>query len=137
LLPEIAPARGDGLQTVEVELPRARFAGQGTQGADLAIGSRNGIALCDIDIARSNTTGPPGDFGSVRLTIKDAATGRLVPARIGLYDETGRAPCFDQSLMLQRFAEICACLRSTNARSGRPRTVKRSTSTAATRAVCP
>ena len=28
----------------------------------------------------------------MRLTVKDPKTGRPVPARVGIYDETGRAP---------------------------------------------
>jgi hypothetical protein len=42
----------------------------------------------------------------VQLSVKDAKTGGLVPARIGLYDASGRAPlASSKSLMLQRFAD--------------------------------
>ena len=48
----------------------------------------------------------PTEFGTVKITFKDAKTGGLVPARVGLYDSTGRAPlASDKSLMLQRFAD--------------------------------
>jgi len=62
--------------------------------SDLAIGARNqgAIALCDIDIARSNTTRAPASFGRLHLDVKDAQTGRAAAARVGLYDVTGRIP---------------------------------------------
>jgi hypothetical protein len=103
---DVIPGAAAGFQTVAIPLERARLAGQGTQGADIAIGTSNGIMLCDFEIARSNTTRAPKAFGTVRLTFEDAKTGRLVPARVGLYDSTGRAPLpSDRSLVLQRFAD--------------------------------
>jgi hypothetical protein len=97
---------GTPFGSVTLTLERARFAGQGTQGSDVAIGTQNGIALCDIKIARSNTTKAAAPLGRVELSIKDAATGALVPARVGIYDPTGRAPLVsDNALMLQRFAD--------------------------------
>ena len=90
--------------SVKVTLDRARFAGQGTQGADVAIAGRGGLALCDIEVVRSNKTVAPKAFGALELTVKDS--GAEVPARVGLYDSTGRAPlASDESLMLQRFAD--------------------------------
>ena len=87
-------------------LDRARFAGQGTQGATSRSVRRSGIALCDIKIARSNTTKAGDQFGTVQLTSRTPKTGGLVPARVGLYDATGRAPlASDKALMLQRFAD--------------------------------
>src|SRR4030095_588003 len=82
------------------------FAGQATQGADIAIGTRSGVAICDIALERAHSTPVPVAFGEVLLTIKDAPTGRQVPARVGIYDATGRAPLAAQdSLKLQRFAD--------------------------------
>ena len=105
--PEIIPDTSAGIfQTVSVTLDRARLAGQGVQGSDIALSARNGIALCDIEIVRSNTTQPRPALGTIKFIIKDAKTGTIVPARVGLYDATGRAPlASDQSLMLQRFAD--------------------------------
>jgi hypothetical protein len=106
LLPEVTPNPADKFGTVRVTLERARFAGQGTQGGDIAIGTRSGVAVCDIKVERSNTTTVPAELGTVKLTFQDSQTGGLVPARVGLYDATGRAPlASDQSLMLQRFAD--------------------------------
>jgi hypothetical protein len=100
------PATGPKLQTVSFPMDRARLAGQGVQGSDIAIAARNGFVLCDVKIERSNTTKPATAHGTVKLTIKDAETGALVPARVGLYDSTGRAPlASDDALMLQRFAD--------------------------------
>jgi hypothetical protein len=106
LMPEVTPQAGDKFGTVTMTLDRARFAGQGTQGGDIAIGTRDGIAICDIQVTRSNTTKVPTEFGTVKIAFKDAKTGGIVPARVGLYDSTGRAPlASDKSLMLQRFAD--------------------------------
>jgi len=103
---EITPQSTPGFQTVTIPIDRARLAGQGTQGADIAIGTQNGVMLCDFQITRSNATKAPLAYGSIKLSIKDAKTGGVVPARVGLYDATGRAPlASDQSLMLQRFAD--------------------------------
>jgi len=105
LTPEVTPTGGP-FGSVTLTLDRARFAGQGTQGSDIAIATKNGIALCDVKVSRSNTTKVPTDFGSVQLSIKDAKTGGLVPARVGIYDSTGRAPLVsNKALMLQRFAD--------------------------------
>lgn len=102
----ITPEAGPGLKTVTVTLDRARLAGQGTQGSDFAIGSRTGIALCDIAVSRAGTTVKPTVFGSVALVVKDGVTGAIVPARVGIYDSTGRSPlASDRALKLQRYAD--------------------------------
>jgi len=106
LIPEFTPKPGEKFGTVTMTLDRARFAGQGTQGGDIAIGTKDGVAVCDIQVSRSNTTKTPSAYGTVKLSFKDAKTGGVVPARVGLYDSTGRAPlASDKSLMLQRFAD--------------------------------
>lgn len=103
---EEMPRSGAGFQSMTVTLDRARFAGQGAQGADIAVGTRSGVAICDIRLERSHTTKQPTVFGEVSIGIKDAKTGRSVPARVGIYDATGRAPiASDKALMLQRFAD--------------------------------
>jgi len=106
ITPESTPGNGTKIRTLSVTMDRARLSGQGIQGSDIAIAARNGIALCDVQIQRSNQTAPRPAFGTVKLTIKEAKTGAMVPARVGLYDPTGRAPlASDQALMLQRFAD--------------------------------
>jgi hypothetical protein len=104
---ETTPASsGPKIQTVSFSMDRARLAGQGVQGSDIAIAARNGLVLCDIAIERSNATKPVTAYGTVKLRIVDAQTGALVPARVGLYDATGRAPlASDAALKLQRFAD--------------------------------
>ena len=59
---EVPPAAASR-QVSQLALDRARFAGQGTQGADIAIGTRDGMAVCDIKVERSNTTKAPTGFG--------------------------------------------------------------------------
>lgn len=103
---EVEPEPGASFRTVSVTLDRARFAGHGTAGVDLAIGGGSGLALCDVQIARSFTTPPPAVSGRVRLEVKDAASDRLIPARVGIYDESGRAPLpSTQALLVERFAD--------------------------------
>jgi hypothetical protein len=104
--PEIKPDKTKKFQEIKVTLDRARLAGQGTQGADFALGGPGGMVLCNIKVERSNKTVAPTSFGQLDLTIKDAKTGGLIPARVGIYDASGRAPlASDKSLMLQRFAD--------------------------------
>jgi hypothetical protein len=106
ITPETTLDKSRTFQDVKFTLARARFAGQGTQGADVAIGAPGGMALCNIKVERSNQTKAATEFGEVDFTFRDAQTGGLVPARIGFYDATGRAPLAnDKSLMLQRFAD--------------------------------
>ena len=102
----IEPEPGATFRQVTLTLDRARFAGQGTKGTDLAIGGRGGMALCDVELARSGTTAVPASFGRLRLAVQDAGSGRPVPARIGLYDATGRAPLpSERSILVHRFTD--------------------------------
>ena len=89
---EVEPEAGDGLESVTLTLDRARLAGHGTRGIDIAVGSRDGLCICDIEVTRSGATDVPAAFGRISLQITDAATGRPAPARVGLYDSTGRMP---------------------------------------------
>jgi hypothetical protein len=104
----VIPEPGELKRTVNLKLDRARFAGLGTRGIDIAIGpGRNGrVALCDVAISRTWTTKPPDAFGGLRLTVTDADTGLPIPARAGIYDATGRAPLPSESaILIQRFAD--------------------------------
>jgi len=104
---EVVPIRQGPAGRATLRLDRARFAGQGAQGTDLAIAGRQGVlALCDIQFARTGAARAPVAFGRVRLDIKDGATGRSVPARVGLYDETGRLPLpSEQAVPINRFTD--------------------------------
>jgi hypothetical protein len=104
----VAPDKSQKYPTLKLTLDRARFAGQATQGADIAFAAPDlgSLVVCDIKVTRSFKTVTPTEFGTVKLTLKDAKTGGLIPARIGLYDSTGKAPlASDKALMLQRFAD--------------------------------
>ncbi|WP_420449005.1 CehA/McbA family metallohydrolase [Candidatus Palauibacter sp.] len=108
--PESGPGPGAAtastLATARVTLDRARFAAHGIRDTDLAIGGPEGIALCDIEVVRSHATPVPAGYGTLRLTVEDAASGRSVPARFGLYDETGRAPLpSERSVLVHRFVD--------------------------------
>jgi hypothetical protein len=103
---EIAPEPGATLRKATVRLERARFAGLGILKTDFAVGARGGIALCDIAISRSSTTKPAAATGRIHIEVKDARSGELVPARLGLYDATGRTPLpSDQALLIHRYAD--------------------------------
>jgi len=104
---EVKPERTGATARAMVRLERARFAGQGAQGTDFAIAARQGsMALCDVALTRSGATKPSAAPGTLRLSVTDAATGRVVAARVGLYDETGRLPLpSDQAVPINRFTD--------------------------------
>ena len=103
---EVRPEAGETLRSVTLTLDRARLAGHGTRGIDIAVGSRDGLSICDIAVVRSGATEAPGAFGRVRLEITDAASGRPVPARVGLYDSTGRMPLpSDDAILVHRYTD--------------------------------
>jgi hypothetical protein len=102
----VTPEPGAELRQVTIRMERARFAGQGILGTDLAIGARGVMALCDLVVVRSGSTPPAAPDGTLRIEVLDEQTGRAVPARLGLYDTTGRTPLpSDQSLLVHRYAD--------------------------------
>ena len=124
----VRPEAGEALQSVTLTLDRARLAGHGTRGIDIAVGSRDGLCVCDVEVTRSGATEAPTASGRVRLQITDASSGR---------------PCPPASVSTTRPAG-CPCRRTTRswctatptrsgdsrlpaARSGRRRTGRRST----------
>jgi hypothetical protein len=103
---EIAPEPGATLRKATVRLERARFAGLGILKTDFAVGARGGIVLCDLAISRSGATRTAAAAARIHIEVKDAQTGELVPARLGLYDATGRTPLpSDQALLIHRYAD--------------------------------
>ena len=103
---EVQPEAGETLRSVTLTLDRARMAGHGTRGIDIAAGSREGLAVCDIKVFRSGTTKAPAAFGQFRLEVTDAATGRPMPARVGLFDSTGRMPLpSDDAILVHRYTD--------------------------------
>lgn len=103
--PEAGEADG-ALRSVTLTLDRARLAGHGTRGIDIAAGSRDGLVVCDVEVTRSGATEAPSAFGRVRLEITDRASGRPVPARVGLYDATGRLPLpSDDAVLVHRYTD--------------------------------
>src|SRR5690606_1163241 len=85
---------------------RARFAGQGTLGIDIALRGTNGLAICGIEVSRSGQTVAPRSSGRVRLQIRDAESGDGIAARVGLYDESGRLPLpSDEAVLITRFSD--------------------------------
>ena len=103
---EVRPETGETLRSVSLTLDRARLAGHGTRGIDIAVGSRDGLCVCDIEVTRSGATDTPAAFGRVRLEITDAVSGRPMPARVGLYDSTGRMPLpSDDAILVHRYTD--------------------------------
>ncbi len=102
----IEPQPGAMFRSLTLTLDRARLAGQGIRHADIAVGGQGGIVLCDVEIARSGSTVPASAFGRLRLTVTDASSERPIPARVGVYDSTGRAPLpSDEALLVHRFTD--------------------------------
>ena len=106
-LMEVVPERSGARASATVPMARARLAGQGAQGVDLAIVGRQGaIGLCDVRIERTGTTRAPAALGQLRLDVRDAKTDRIIPARVGLYDETGRLPLpSNDAVAVRRFTD--------------------------------
>jgi hypothetical protein len=106
---EVVPEPGTGLRKVTFRLPRARFAGQGIHGTDIAVGAgRDGVvALCDVQLARPSPQVVPASDAAFSLTVLDAATGDAVPARVGLYAaDGGRMPLpSTDAVSVHRFAD--------------------------------
>jgi hypothetical protein len=106
---------GATFRQTKITLDRARFAKFGTRGVDIAVqttdykdqGIPDGrIALCDLQIARRARSSGAKEYGSIQLDTNDARTGGPVPARVGIYDATGRAPLpSDHALLVERFAD--------------------------------
>lgn len=102
----VTPGPGAELRQVTIRMERVRFAGQGILGTDLAIGARGAIAICDLIVVRSGSTPPAAQRGTLRIEVRDEQTGRAVPARLGLYDSTGRTPLpSDEALQVHRYAD--------------------------------
>lgn len=102
----IEPEGGAPLREITVPLDRARFAGQGTLGIDIALRGTNGLAICGIEVSRSGQTVAPRSSGRVRLQIRDAESGDGIAARVGLYDESGRLPLpSDEAVLITRFSD--------------------------------
>jgi len=98
-LPSAAAA---ALHVAHITLPAARFAGLLEFGTDLRLaaeaspgvgarGTRPAITVCDIRVARSYATPAEAAFGWLNLVVRDEH-GQPSPARLGLYDASGRLP---------------------------------------------
>jgi hypothetical protein len=99
-------ASGTGFSEAVVQLDRARLAGQGSVGIDIALGTREGLAVCGLEVVRSFETTAPRELGTIRIETRDQARGELVPARVGLYDATGRLPLpSSDAVTIHRFAD--------------------------------
>jgi hypothetical protein len=98
-----------------VALPRARFANRGESGTDLMIAAPDAtwagdpeanhkIVLCDVAISRSYETPAPAGSGTLVLNVE--SSDEPTPARIGLYDQTGRMPLpADSALPIHHYDE--------------------------------
>jgi hypothetical protein len=103
---EMPSERGMPLRQSTVRMERARLAGLGIMKTDFAVAARGGITLCDIAVTRTGMTKPHTAPGSIRIQVIDAETGRELPARVGLYDATGRTPLpSEQAILVHRYAD--------------------------------
>ena len=105
---DIQPDATAQMGRVTLRLDRARLAGQGILNTDLAVGARNQgvLAVCDVEITRSNATRAAAATGRIHLDVVDAGTNQAAAARIGLYDVAGRIPLpSTDALSVHRFAD--------------------------------
>jgi hypothetical protein len=88
--------------THTVRLERARFANRGESGSDFAIAALSAMwpgtpdenhrmVICDLRIVRSNETIVSAESGDLKLNV-GSNSDDTTPARIGLYDASGRMP---------------------------------------------
>ena len=112
---------GDGRGSVDESLPNARARRSGRRSPCPARASRGRVLRVSTSQSRDGRgrsgsatsasaaavpRAAPTAFGRVRLEVKDAKSGRVVPARVGLYDETGRLPLpSDQAIPVRRFTD--------------------------------
>jgi hypothetical protein len=102
----VTPEAGGALRQAMVRLTRARLAGFGIGKTDFAVGARGGLVLCDVAVNRTGATTAPAARGRIRIEIKDAQSGAPVPARLGLYDASGRTPLPSaDALVVHRYAD--------------------------------
>ena len=110
-------ASDDDWFSYRIELERARFANRGESGSDFAIAGLSAmwpgipdenhrIVICDLKINRSHATVTPDSFGELLLTVSDRS-GDTTPARIGIYDATGRMPLpSDDALTIRNYDDL-------------------------------
>ena len=106
---------GATFRTATLTLDRARFAKFGTRGVDLAISTADDkegglpdgqVAVCGVRLERPAKRATPTEFGTIEFEVRDGGTGAQVPARVGIYDATGRAPLpSTDALLVERFAD--------------------------------
>lgn len=105
------------LHTQTVELRRARFANRGEAGSDFALAGLSAmwpgtpdenhrIVICDIGIYRSFETASPKEFGELKLRV-GSDSDETTPARVGIYDASGRMPLpGDDALLIRNYDEL-------------------------------
>lgn len=77
---------------ITLNMERARFAGRHPGQGDFSIAADGGeITVCDITLKRSYKKINSVAYGTLELSILDE-NDTLVPARVGIYDATGRMP---------------------------------------------
>jgi len=72
-------------------LPRAKFANRQHRRADFRLVAPNGmVRISDIKVRVEGVEKAKDRQGELKLRIVDEASGKAVPARVGIYDEKGR-----------------------------------------------
>lgn len=91
-------------QKKAVLLERARFANLGFAGTDFSLMEwGKEFTVCGITLRRSYTTPLRANLGVVNINVFDAA-GRPTPARMGIYDRSGRLPLpSDEAVQLRTY----------------------------------
>ena len=101
----------------KVELERARFANRGEGGSDFALAGisamwpgtpdeHHRIVICDLKISRSGETSTATKFGELKLQV-GSNSAETTPARVGIYDATGRMPLpSDDALTIRNYNDL-------------------------------
>ena len=105
------------LQQISLQLERARFAGRGMAGTDIALTALATmdpaitdepamITLCGLSMGREGSSDKAlkAPSGTLAITITDAENGQPLAARLGLYDDSGRAVrASDDALLIHHY----------------------------------
>lgn len=107
---ELTLARESGSLTRHTAvLKRARFANLGFGNTDFAVSTSSDAGwvesiVCGVSIRRSNTASSDATFGMAQITVVDEH-GHPTPARVGIYDASGRMPLpSDDALLLRHLS---------------------------------
>ena len=107
-----------GETVVTVPLQRAGFSNRLFAGSDFAVAAKGSlypynpeeeleVTLCDIQLKReARSPAAPTEMGQIHLSIRHDSNAALTPARVGIFDASGRMPLPSKDAVpIHRYAE--------------------------------